>query len=93
MSLLNVLFLLYLIMGFTTIVAFAVDKMAAQRGQYRIAERTLHGLELGGGWLGALIGLHLLRHKRSKASYTRVLYAISAAHIVLTLVALYLRFR
>ena len=93
MSFLNLLFLLYLIMGFTTIVAFAIDKMAAQRGQRRIAERTLHSLEWAGGWLGALIGLHLLRHKRSKASYTRVLYTISAVHISLTLVALYLRFR
>ena len=93
MSLLSILFLIYLIVGFTTIVTFAIDKMAAQRGQRRIPERTLHTLELAGGWVGGLIGLHLLRHKRSKSSYTRVLYMISALHISLIIIALYLHLK
>ena len=83
MSLFKILFLLYFLLGLVTIAAFAVDKMAAIRGKRRIPERTLHGLEWAGGWLGALIGLHLLRHKRSKSSYTSVLYMISAVHILL----------
>ena len=80
MNLFSVIGLIYLIMSFTTILAFAVDKMAAQRNQRRIPERVLHSLEWAGGWLGGLIGLHLLRHKRRKSSYTRVLYMISVIH-------------
>ena len=83
MSLLKILFILYLVLGVVTIAAFAIDKMAAIRGKRRILERTLHGLEWAGGWFGALIALHLLRHKRRKSSYTSVLYMISAVHIVL----------
>jgi uncharacterized membrane protein YsdA (DUF1294 family) len=83
MNLLKMLFLLYVGAGLVTLAAFAIDKMAAIRGKRRIPERTLHGLEWAGGWLGALIGLHLLRHKRRKSSYTSVLYKISIVHILL----------
>ena len=50
-------------------VAFAVDKRAAQRRQWRIPESTLHALEVLGGWPGALLGSQLLRHKTAKGSY------------------------
>ena len=78
-----ILLIFYSVMSGVTILAFAVDKMAAQRNSRRISERTLHLLEFSLGWPGALIALHLVRHKRQKSSYTNILYIISAFHILL----------
>ena len=83
MSFWIVFLILYCVMSGVTLLAFAVDKMAAQRNTRRIPERTLHLLELCLGWPGALIALHLVRHKRQKSSYTNILYMISAFHILL----------
>lgn len=73
----------YLSMSILTALAFGIDKMAAKQGYRRISERTLHTLEFCCGWPGALVALHLFKHKRRKESYTRVLYAISALHLLL----------
>lgn len=45
------------------------DKTAAQRGESRTPESTLHALEFAGGWPGALLAQRLFRHKTAKASY------------------------
>ena len=74
------IFLVYFLMSAWTLLTFALDKRAAQLNDRRVPEKKLHQLEMMGGWVGALIGLHLLRHKRRKAEYTRILYAISALH-------------
>lgn len=50
----------------TSVVAFLMyrtDKRAAVRGAYRIPESTLHLVSLLGGWPGALVARHVLRHK------------------------------
>lgn len=60
-----------------TFAAFAVDKRAAARGRRRVPEATLHALELLGGWPGALVGAHVLRHKRRKLRYMAVLWGIA----------------
>lgn len=49
--------------------AYAVDKSAAVRGQWRISESTLHLFGLVGGWPGALLAQQWLRHKSSKPSF------------------------
>lgn len=50
-------------------IALGVDKRRASRDAWRVSERTLHTLELCGGWPGSLIARRLLRHKTRKASY------------------------
>jgi uncharacterized membrane protein YsdA (DUF1294 family)/cold shock CspA family protein len=65
----------FLIIGFyfvasaVTFVAYALDKSAARRGQWRIQESTLHFLGLIGGWPGASAAHSLLRHKSKKLSF------------------------
>jgi len=49
--------------------SYGADKRRAQKGEWRIAESTLHLLELLGGWPGAFLGQRRFRHKTSKASY------------------------
>jgi uncharacterized membrane protein YsdA (DUF1294 family) len=48
---------------------FALDKRKAQRGQQRIAEKTLHLVTLPGAAPGAWAAILLLHHKNRKAAF------------------------
>jgi uncharacterized membrane protein YsdA (DUF1294 family) len=61
--------ILYLAASLATVVAYRVDKSAAQSGRRRIAESTLHVLALIGGWPGALIAQKVFHHKSQKTSF------------------------
>lgn len=54
--------------------AYGKDKRAAQRGQRRTPEASLHLLSLLGGWPGALIAQAQFRHKTAKASFQAVFW-------------------
>ena len=45
------------------------DKNAAQAGRMRTRERTLHLIDLLGGWPGGLLAQDRLRHKTRKATF------------------------
>ncbi|NIJ76371.1 uncharacterized membrane protein YsdA (DUF1294 family) [Xanthomonas campestris] len=49
--------------------AYRLDKSAAQRGRQRTPEATLHLIALLGGWPGALLAQALFRHKSNKAAF------------------------
>lgn len=66
---------LYSALSMATFIVYALDKRAAARGEWRVAENTLHLLSLGGGWPGALLAQQTLRHKSTKASFRRVYWA------------------
>ncbi|GAB3856166.1 hypothetical protein GCM10028822_28140 [Hymenobacter terrigena] len=51
---------------------FALDKGKAQRGQRRIAEKTLHLATLPGAAPGAWAAILLLHHKNRKAAFWSV---------------------
>ena len=59
----------YLGMSLLAFLSYWTDKQAAKRGAWRIAESTLHLMELACGWPGALLAQRLLRHKTRKTSY------------------------
>lgn len=65
----------YTALSMATFIVYALDKRAAARGDWRVAENTLHVLSLAGGWPGALLAQHTLRHKSRKASFRRVYWA------------------
>jgi len=52
-----------------TFLVYARDKAAARRDAWRTAESSLHLLGLAGGWPGALLAQHLLRHKSIKPGF------------------------
>lgn len=70
-------------------VLYAFDKNQAQKNAWRVPEATLHGLAILGGWPGALLAQHRLRHKTQKGTF-RVVFAISALLNVLILAYLLL---
>ncbi len=79
------IFAWYLLISALTFLVFAWDKSQARRGGRRVSERTLHFLELIGGWPGALLGQKFLRHKSKKLSYRVELAIIVIVHMVLWL--------
>ena len=70
----------YTVMSTITFVAFALDKRAAARGNWRTPEATLHTLELLGGWPGALIAMLYIRHKNRKLPYIAIFILIILLH-------------
>ena len=66
---------LYLVASLVAFFAYAFDKSAALRNQWRTQESTLHLFALIGGWPGALAAQRLLRHKSAKASFQATFWA------------------
>jgi len=64
---------IYFVVSLLTFIMYSVDKSAAQNGDWRTPESTLHFLSLSGGWPGALIAQQKLRHKSKKQPF-RVIF-------------------
>jgi uncharacterized membrane protein YsdA (DUF1294 family) len=60
---------------------FALDKMAAREGSWRIPEGTLLFSALFGGTLGAISAQQVLRHKTRKEPFRSLLYATALLQV------------
>ena len=76
----NLILIIYGLASTITFMAFGLDKRAAVRGRSRVPESTLHVMELVGGFPGALLGMHVFRHKRRKMRYFLMTWAIILLH-------------
>jgi len=65
-----------LVMSVVSFATMALDKRAARRNRPRVPERTLHVMELLGGWPGSFAAQQLFRHKTRKWSYQFVYWLI-----------------
>jgi uncharacterized membrane protein YsdA (DUF1294 family) len=72
----------YVLMSALAFALFWMDKRRAARGQWRIPERTLHVVEILGGWPGAWTAQRVFRHKWRKTRYMVVFWAIVGAHLL-----------
>ena len=66
----------YALLSVLTFCTYAVDKRAAQRNRWRVSEANLHLLALAGGWPGASLARHRLRHKTIKQPF-RAIFVIT----------------
>ena len=73
--------LLHLGASIVTFAVYALDKSAARRGAGRTPESSLHLLSLVGGWPGALLARHFLRHKSAKVPFRRVFWGTVAGNV------------
>lgn len=58
-----------LILNGITFAIYGVDKQRAIRGKWRVPEKTLIGLAVFGGSIGAILGMHLFHHKTKKLKF------------------------
>ena len=76
------------IIGF---LAMFIDKRKAQKGSWRIPEKTLLMITLLGGGIGTLVGMYLFRHKTKKLKFTVGIPVILISEIVLIIFLLNLK--
>ncbi|MDI1229665.1 MAG: cold shock and DUF1294 domain-containing protein [Methylobacter sp.] len=76
-------FFVYLVMSLLTSIVYASDKAKAHKNDWRTSESTLHMLEFLGGWPGALITQHVIRHKNKKISFQITFWIIVIIHIAI----------
>ncbi|MEZ6162882.1 MAG: DUF1294 domain-containing protein [Phycisphaerales bacterium] len=79
----------YLLFSVVSALMHLVDKHRAANSRRRIPEKTLHSMELVGGWPGAILMTRAIKHKTSKPQYMWKLYAIAALHVLGWMLLLY----
>lgn len=75
---------LYIYLAIVNVVAFVLyglDKYKAKTGAWRIPEKTLLGIAVIGGSVGALAGMNFFRHKTKHWYFKYGLPAILAVHL------------
>ena len=72
------------IINLIAFVLYGADKSKARRGQWRISEKTLIGIAVIGGSVGAILGMKVFHHK-TKHWYFR--YGVPVILIVQAIVA------
>lgn len=82
--------ILYLIViNVVAFLAFGLDKLKAKADAWRIPEKTLLGLAIIGGSVGAILGMRTFRHKTRHKQFSVGLPVILAVQLII--VALLLR--
>lgn len=77
-----VLLAIYVGVSAITFFNYAKDKSASQQGAWRTPESTLHLLSFAGGWPGALIAQHILRHKSAKSQFRIVFWGTVILNVI-----------
>jgi uncharacterized membrane protein YsdA (DUF1294 family) len=72
----------YLALSIVCFASYAQDKSAARRGERRTPESRLLMLGLLGGWPGALLARHWLRHKTVKQPFRQQFWFTVAVNVV-----------
>lgn len=70
----------YLMLGVANFGVYGFDKRAARRGDWRVPESTLHGIDLIGGIVGGLLGQAMFRHKTRKVDFVIATGLIATGH-------------
>jgi len=74
--------LVYAIASVISFAAYGLDKRSSMRGARRVPERSLHLIDLLGGWPGGLVAQRVFRHKTRKLSFQGVFWGIVAGHLI-----------
>lgn len=77
----------YIIITLITFLVWGFDKFRAKFQQWRVPEKTLFGLIILGGGIGALLGISVFRHKTRKPEFKIIAIVSISVH---TLIFFYL---
>jgi uncharacterized membrane protein YsdA (DUF1294 family) len=75
----------FVVISLVTLGLYWKDKRSAERGEWRVPEKSLHVCELLGGWPAAYSAQQLFRHKTSKRSYRIAFWCIVGLYQFLAL--------
>ena len=85
--------LLYLAaLNAVTFLIYAIDKLKAKKGKWRITEHSLLLLAFAGGSVGALLAVWVFRHKTMHNAFRYGVPAILIVQIALVCFVCYLRY-
>lgn len=79
----------YFPMSLICFLLYTKDKWAAKKNEWRIKESTLQLIALLGGWPGAILAQHWLRHKSSKISFLIIFWLVTLINLLLLSLLLY----
>ena len=82
----------YLPMSLICFLLYAKDKWAAIKNTWRIQESSLQIIALLGGWPGAILAQHWLRHKCSKKSFLIIFWTAVLINIAMLSTLTYLQY-
>ena len=71
----------YIIITVLTFIVWGFDKFRAKFQQWRVPEKTLYGLIMLGGGIGALVGMTTFRHKTRKPQFKIASFTSIALHL------------
>lgn len=77
-----------LLANMLTLVIYGVDKMAARKDWRRVPEATLLFFGVVGGWIGAMVGQQVFRHKTQKQPF-KTYFMISVIVSISATIAIY----
>ncbi len=72
----------YVVMSIVSFIMYRTDKKRSVSGGWRIPEKTLHFIDLAGGWPGAIMAQRRFRHKTRKSSFQWVFRVIVVLHLL-----------
>ncbi|MEO1525699.1 MAG: DUF1294 domain-containing protein [Planctomycetota bacterium] len=75
-------FALLVIASLISFFAYGWDKFRAKRDGRRLSERTLHLIDVFGGWPGGLLARRTFRHKTVKRSYIILFWITVVVHLL-----------
>ena len=59
----RILVIYLLAVNLLALILYGIDKKRARRREWRISEKTLIGIAVIGGSVGAILGMHVFHHK------------------------------
>lgn len=77
------------VMNMLALLFMYADKRFAQKGKWRVPERTLFFLAALGGSLGGVLGMRLFRHKTKHLRFQIGFPLLLIVHIALTIALFY----
>lgn len=83
--------LVYAVASVVAFILYGYDKQQARHGRWRTPEKLLHGVELLGGWPGALVAQQVFRHKTRKVPFQVWFWLIVTVHQAVWVDVLFLK--
>ncbi|SCM52649.1 Uncharacterized membrane protein YsdA, DUF1294 family [Hafnia alvei] len=78
-----------LLLNALTLIIYGIDKLAAIKSWQRVPEITLLFFGLIGGWVGAILGQQIFRHKTQKQPFKTYFIITVMVNLAVTIGAMY----